>query len=69
MERCSDSGGGPGFEHIFKDCFGSRRPPWDFVTGTLLAPLSMRDVYILNKVIVYMKQLHESDPDRELADY
>ena len=65
MESSSPEGG---FERTFKGCFGSRKPPWDFVTGNLLAPLSLRDMWILNKAVVFMKQLHESDPDRELAD-
>ena len=39
-----------------------------FVTGELLAPLSPRDIWILSRAVLYMKQLNRLDPDHELAD-
>jgi hypothetical protein len=37
-------------------------------TLQLLAPLSLRDVWIMSRAALFMKQLNVLDPDHELAD-
>lgn len=44
-------------------CDSGRQP-----TGELLAPLSLRDVWIMSRAALFMKQLNVLDPDHELAD-
>ena len=44
-------------------CDRGRQP-----TGELLAPLSLRDVWIMSLAALFMKQLNVLDPDHELAD-
>ena len=43
---------------------------WRFVTGEpcSLAPLSLRDMHVMSRAALFMKQLNVLDPDHELAD-
>jgi len=44
------------------------RAPWQFVTGELLAPLSLRDVWLLRRATLFMTQLNKLYPELESAE-